>query len=348
MAKTLTEGGGYCLSPGLSCAFFPPVYPTVVAAGILTGHPLPAIAFLCALAGAGTVWLIWLIGNRTFGTTAALLATAWGAFYPYFIWHDAVLQETGILTFIVTAAIYFLLRGDRWILTGALLALTVLTKANLSLFVPAALLWLAFFSPKRALWTTLGVALLLAPWVARTWHVTGTPIIYSNGGFSLYTAQHPRTFDYFPRLSIDEASIAEVLENPPGQKEACDPATDPNGIRCTVWYWNAGMNFIKARPLVTLGRGLQKIGIAFSPVFSPEKSLAFETFYFISYFPLLILSGFGAWRARSQWRELGFIYLLILTFATGCAVFWGHTSHRMYLEPCLMLLAARAVTSPGT
>ena len=207
-------------------------------------------------------------------------------------------------------------------------------------------------SLRRLLWTTLGVALLLSPWVARTWYLTGSPILYSNGGFALWTAQHPRTFDYFPQQSIDEASNSELEELPPVQRQQFDPVTDPDGIRRSAWFWNQGIAFveagIKTTPGLTLQRAVYKVWIAFSPVFSPAKAAGFEAVYFFSYFPLFILSGIGAWRARGQWRELGFLYMLIMTFAIGTAVFWGHTSHRMYLEPCLIVLSARAVISTST
>jgi hypothetical protein len=52
VADTLARNGGYCREPGRSCAFFPPVWPTVVAAAILTG----------LLAGAGAVWMTARIG----------------------------------------------------------------------------------------------------------------------------------------------------------------------------------------------------------------------------------------------------------------------------------------------
>ena len=103
------------------------------------------------------------------------------------------------------------------------------------------------------------------------------------------------------------------------------------------------MAFIRANPALTTRRAAYKIWIAFSPVFSPAHGAAFQTLYFVSYLPLFILAPVGMWRAREQWRIQGCIYLLIASFAVSCAVFWGHTSHRMYIEPYLMIFAASAV-----
>ena len=58
---------------------------------------------------------------------------------------------------------------------GAILALAVLTKANLALVVPLSLVWIAVCAPgtparrlQHAVWVLLGVTLVLGPWIMRT------------------------------------------------------------------------------------------------------------------------------------------------------------------------------------
>lgn len=350
MAKVLASGGGYCLAPGVSCAYFPPVYPTILAACILTGHPMGAFMVVGSLIGAGTVWMTFLIGRQLFNPAAGLLAAAYAAIYPYFVWHDAVIQETATLTLVVACAIWCLLRArvaqSRWLWlgAGAVAGLTVLTKANLGLFIPFALGWIWPSGGRKALCVSLGVVLIVGPWVARTWRITGSPILYSNGGEALWLSNHARTFDYFPQQSIDEASDAEFAGMPAADTNELRAMNDPHGIRRGQWFWNRGMEFIRANPGLTLKRAIYKVWIAFSPAFSPAKPGAFQIVYFVSYFPLLVFSVAGLWVTRTRWRELGVIYLLIVTFAAGCAVLWGHTSHRMYIEPYLMIFAAYFLT----
>ncbi len=353
MAKVVAAGGGYCLVPGALCAYFPPVYPTILAACILTGHPMAAIMVTGSLTGAATVWLTFLTGRHLFGPGTGLLAAAYAAIYPYFVWHDAVVQETATLTLIVAVAVFLLLRASGsasrwlWLSAGAALGLAVLTKANLALFIPFALAWTAWFGWRRVLWAGLGVALILGPWEVRTWRITGSPILYSNGGQALWLSNHALTFDYFPRLSIDEASTAEFGAMTAAEKSEVAALNDRQGIRQSQWFWNRGIEFIRANPGLTLKRAIYKVWIAFSPVFSPAKPWAFQILYFLSYFPLLVLSVAGIWFAHSSdlstRRELGYIYVLAVSFALGCAVLWGHTSHRMYIEPYLMILAAHGI-----
>jgi hypothetical protein len=191
-----------------------------------------------------------------------------------------------------------------------------------------------------------GVALLRTPWVIRTWRVVGEPILYSNGGFSLWTANHRLTFDYFPVTSIDDAAGPEWDDLTAAEQSEFNAIHDPQGIRQTHWYWRKGLAFIEQHPVLTGKRAVSKIGIAFSPVFSPRKGRLLQAVYFLWHFPMLVLVPAGAWRSRRQWRDLGYVYWLIASFALCSAIFWAHTSHRMYLEPYLMLLAARAVM-PG-
>jgi 4-amino-4-deoxy-L-arabinose transferase-like glycosyltransferase len=306
--------------------------------------------------GSGTVYLTFIIGRRIRGPLVGLLACLYVAVYPYYVWHDAVLQETATLTFVVACALLMLIRSNsdtsRWTHLGAgcALGLTVLTKANLLLYVPLAIGWAFLAAPggwprriRPALWLTFGVVLTLSPWMIRTWHIAGAPMIYSKGGFSLWTSNHRLTFDYFPRLSIDAASEPEWNDMTAAERNEYDAIRDPQGIDQTLWLWHKGMTYIRSHPGQTFLRSLYKVWIAFSPVFSPAKGGAFQMAYAIFYLPLFAFSGIGLWLTRRRWRDTGYFLLLVLSFALCSAVFWGHTSHRMYLEPYLMVLSACVV-----
>ncbi len=183
---------------------------------------------------------------------------------------------------------------------------------------------------RRSAWAACGVALVLVPWVIRTWRITGSPVIYSNAGFALWTSNHSLTFDYFPHESIDAASEAEAQSLSPAEKNELNALYDPQGMRESRWFWNKGVAYIAAHPGLTARRAAYKVWIAFSPVFSPAKSAAFEALYFISYVSVVLLS------------------CVMGSFALGSAVFWGHTGHRMYVEPYFMILAAYPISRPGS
>ena len=169
-------------------------------------------------------------------------------------------------------------------------------------------------------------------------------MLYSNGGFALSTSNNALTFDYFPAQSIDRAEEPERVAFTPTQRAELEAITDPRGIAQSAWYWRQGMDFIRSHPGLTLWRAVRKMDVAWSPVFSPAKGAAFESVYLAFYLPLLVLAPIGIWRSRHRWRETGYIVAIFVMFTLGAGVFWAHTSHRMYVEPYLMIFAAAVVT----
>jgi 4-amino-4-deoxy-L-arabinose transferase-like glycosyltransferase len=341
------------MSPGRLCAFLPPVYPTILAGCILTGHFRIAVVVVSSLLAAGLVYLTWRIGDRLFGRRTGLLAAGMCAVYPYYIWHDTVVQENATLAFVVALALWCLIRSrvsSRWaVAAGVALGLCALTKTTLLLFAIAAPLWIAVDHGKLRFTVAayLGLILTLIPWLVRTQLIVGAPILYSDTGRSLFVAHNPFVFDYFPEQSLDMVTrpAFESLTAEERLELARATEADPHGLARSDWLWRRGMAYIEQHRLLSVWEGFRKIGIGFSPLFSPRKSAVEQSLYFLSYFPLLVGSIAAAWRLRARWRELGFFYLLIVMFALGTAVFWAHTSHRMYLDPCLMILSASTLTN---
>jgi hypothetical protein len=59
----------------------------------------------------------------------------------------------------------------------------------------------------------------------------------------------------------------------------------------------------------------------------------------------MLLGLWGMWLHRSHWREDSLIYALFGIFALVTAVFWAHTSHRVYLDVYWIVFGAGAVAS---
>src|SRR5262249_7677472 len=144
--------------------------------------------------------------------------------------------ENGVLAFVLAIAVYLLLKVNReesrpvWLAAGMALGVAALTKANLLLFLPLALAWAW---GRKMIWVGGGLILVLTPWVARTWRLAGEPILYSNGGFSLWTANHRLTFDYFPVTSIDDAAGPEWDDLTAAEQAEFNAVQDSQGIRQT-------------------------------------------------------------------------------------------------------------------
>jgi 4-amino-4-deoxy-L-arabinose transferase-like glycosyltransferase len=168
--------------------------------------------------GAGTVWCAALIARDMFGNSAAIIAALITAFYPYYVVHDTALQETGLYTFL-TLAVLLLMRVrrngsvSRAVCAGLTLGASVPTRANLAPFTVLAPLWLIVRPESNAvLWQrrTLTyllcagtIALMVSPWLVRSYRLTGSPTLSTESGFFLWLGNNSLTFSKYPNESVD-------------------------------------------------------------------------------------------------------------------------------------------------
>jgi 4-amino-4-deoxy-L-arabinose transferase-like glycosyltransferase len=167
-----------------------PGYPLFIAAVILAlGEDLQAVALAQHLLGIATVGVTYLLGRLTFGRGAGLVAGFLVALSgPLLIYERYVMSETlfglllGLTLLAGAVAVRRRASGRRWLLAGAALGLTILTRPVAQLLIPllcvAALLangrdWRRGFSGAAAL--LVGVAVIQGPWVFHNALEKGNP-----------------------------------------------------------------------------------------------------------------------------------------------------------------------------
>lgn len=90
----------------------PLIFWSMAAAATLTGDlDETAVRLPSAIAGIGTMLLIFLLGHRLFDRRVAWLATLAFASTPWLLWQGRIAQIDMLLTFLVTLAMYFWARG---------------------------------------------------------------------------------------------------------------------------------------------------------------------------------------------------------------------------------------------
>ncbi len=370
LGRSLREGAGFCFTLhnyalsvigidqsvlGEKCAHLMPGYPVFLSLTMISGNEFISVIVSQALVSVGTVLFVFLLGRNLFGLVPGFIASTMAAFYPYFVWHDTSLQETGLFTFFVTLSILLLYRAYNaqskiaWGMSGLSLGIATLIRASLMPFLGMALLWSALVvsgSTRARLWrvTMLGGALVvvLLPWLFRNQIVVGAPIFTSQSGRFLWIGNSEHTFSHYPQDHIDVSETEAWLAL---------SATDLLEIRSladdevaqSVWFFDRGISYIRENPGATLWGAIRKIWTGFSWIFSPGKRSIEQLAYISSYFPLLVFGGWGFWITRDRWREFSLIYMLFLSFMAGTAVFWAHTSHRSYLDVYLMIFAAHSL-----
>lgn len=355
MARSIAGGKGIALNDGAATVFRVPLYPAFLAA-LTFGHKefLPVL-IAQSLIGAATVWCAALIARDLFGNIAAMIAAFVTAIYPYYVVHDTALQETSLYTFLTALGVLLLMRvrrsGSRSMAAcaGLVLGAAVLTRANLSPFAAVAPLWLtvpaasATVPWRRGLSTCLicaGVAMLtVAPWLVRSYWLTGSPTLTSQSGFFLWLGNNPYTFSHYPIESIDLSQHVALAALSPEEKAEIN-ALRPNEAAVDHWYLLKALDYMGEYPKQTFVDGLRKIAAGFCVLPSPRRGFWPDLIYLLSYGPVMFLGLWGMWAGRRDWREHLIFYALFGTFTAVTAVYFGHTSYRIYLDVYWIVFAA--------
>ena len=372
LGRSLNEGADFCFDLdnyalsaigidqgvlGEKCAHLMPGYPVFLSLTMISGNEYISVIISQALVSVGTVLCVFLLGRNLFGLVPGFIAGTMAAFYPYFVWHDTSLQETGLFAFFVTLSLLLLYRARNaksklvWGMAGLSLGMAMLMRPSLTPFLGMTLLWSALVM-SGSIRARLGRVAMLAgallvvllPWLLRNQIVVGAPILTSQSGRFLWIGNNEDTFSHYPQDNIDASEAEAWLALSPAEILEIQSLADDE-VAQSDWFFERGISYIKENPGTTLWGATRKIWTGFSWIFSPGKRSIEQLAYIISYFPLLVFGGWGFWITRNRWREFSLIYMLFLSFMVGTAIFWAHTSHRVYLDVYLMIFAGYAVYS---
>jgi 4-amino-4-deoxy-L-arabinose transferase-like glycosyltransferase len=304
-----------------------------------------------SIVGAGTVVCAGLLAADLFGERAAILAAAATALYPYYVVHDTALQETGLFTLLTLVSVILLLRASR---TGSLatagaagfvLAADVLTRATILPFAAFAPIWLVASGPRtrRSWWAaaacTGALAALVSPWLLRSYSLFGSPVLVTETGMQLWRGNNRHAFEHYPVESMDVDAAAAVQDLTAADRLEIE-SLSPNEAIVDRWFFRKGVEFIASRPVTAARNGARKVLAAFSWIPSPRGSGWRTAAHALSYGPVMVLGISGMIRSRHAWRTHGLVYMLFLSFGAVTAVFYAHTSHRVFLDVYWIVYAA--------
>ncbi len=172
LADGLMRGEGYRTENGPT-AFRPPLYPVFIAgARSLLGDNPASVRIAQALLGAATCLLTMMLGAAVAGPKAGRVAGLIMAVYPPHIVYTSYVHREILFTFLVTAALVTMLKGDTWraLLSGVVLGLAALTNSLALAMILAASVALAVRGlGRRALLVAVGGVLTVLPWTARNY-----------------------------------------------------------------------------------------------------------------------------------------------------------------------------------
>lgn len=375
----------FCLHPFITTAYRPPLWPFLLAGiSLIFGRAdIYARLFLCCL-GAGTCVLIYLCARDLFQRRIGLIAGLSAAVYPALYIYDGWLYTESLYTFLLIALCYCVLRIQLaegrsrrlWLLCGLILGLLALTRPNGILLIGLVLLWTLFFVWRKLLkrgtlvsaaLAMLIACLLIAPWTLRNYQVSHSfiPVATGDGtvllgAYNDRTATQPDSRGSWANPLRATPQTAAVLKPFPLYTctAVCEVTREAVSKDAAIAWIKTHLNKMPALLFYHLRN--------FWTPYTSEADFPMERFptllssravLFMSKtlpIPVFALAALGLIvTLRKYWRELLFLYLVILATLGEALAYYGSSRFRAPIEPLLILLAAGALwwltqDAPGT
>ncbi len=373
IALNLLHEHCYCLLPHLATVDRAPLWPMVIAIiyGILGPHDHMVRLFLSVI-GSGTCLLVYYFARDLFGPRIGLVAGLLAAIYPFLYIYDGWLYAESLYTFLLFALCYSLLRlqrTPRWylmVLSGLLLGLVSLTRPNGPAILGLFVLWVGIMGLTKALsWpvalkSALIVSLvslaLVTPWLIRNYRVSHSLIGVATGdGKVLIGAYNNQIADpnfqnglYFATWFRPEEAVPALVQQFPTQCAAPCEVTRDGAYKTAALQWIG--SHLQQMPTLL---GLHALNMwritseeADLPInrFPDRPSSQFVVATMVILTPLVFaLAALGLFTTWKRWRDLLFIYFMILITLAQSVALYGISRFRAPIEPMLLILAAGAI-----
>ncbi len=349
-----------------------PLYPYSLALlRLATDDNLFAVRVIQATLGSLLPVILFLFGMRMFRRKVALTAAIIAVFYPTFIYYDASLLITSLMTILSVLVVWQTLRAERrptlgrFVGLGLLIGLTALARPNVLFYLPALSLWFWFvirqqFHNKLTnalvsyVFVVFSAIVVIAPVTVHNWVTSGEFIPISwQGGYNFYLGNNHQATGW----SATAPGIQSSWQG--GYLDAINIAQTEAGRRLNEkeideYWWGRGWDEVRERPGATFTLFLKKLRFLvngfeipnnqslyivepFSPIAEAlfARTPLFVPFGLVAPFALL-----GLFFIMRRAREHLPLLLFIASYSLSMVLFFVCTRYRQPLIPFAILLGA--------
>lgn len=351
LAQRLLSGNGYSFpdnwypftpadTPTAHWSFIYPLYLAGIYA-IVGYYPVVARLIQAIAGGLLVCWLIFDIGKRVNGESAAMIGAGIAAVYGYFIYYSAALMTETFFIIATLFALQLILKQResptvvRWLWIGVAFGVGSLLRQTMLFVFPVAFIWLFIELRGRVRiweWALSAVVMILVilPATVRNQLVYGEFLLLnSNSGYALFAASHPRLGSQWRNEDI----VAPIPEEFNGLNEA----------ELNTALTKEAIQFVLQDPVryfeLTLSKSLELIKFWPSSSSSLVSNLV-RTFSFGLLLPLIIV---GLYLSFSRWRNYSYIYLFSISHIGLHLLSWPAPRYRLTADALLMPVAGLAV-----
>ena len=365
-AVHLLEGHGYTrFDNRAGDSDLPPLYPCFLAGiyRLFGRNPIPVACVQIAF-DLLTTFLLYLIGRRLGGETVGLLSAAFYGCYPYLVFQNLTVNDTGIFICLLATAVWLSYRvrdtqrARYAVALGLVIGAAALTKTLVILVLPLLIIsWQRTVGFRRtsqlALLSSLSMVAVLSPWVIRNTRLHGELVFIStNGGSNLHQGNNPCVADYLAR-GWDAQWVRCLAVPPPGLSE----------VEEDHWHRNEAIRYLKENPRSWPRLFATKFSVLWNPAIMPAdlppdvkadggavllyNSPAFRAarvLHLVYFSPLLVLGLIGlVWGGRDR-APIGPLVAVLVVITVFYVVFHPSTRYRSPADPFLFILAAYALS----
>jgi 4-amino-4-deoxy-L-arabinose transferase-like glycosyltransferase len=363
----------FCLESYVSTVDRAPLWPFIIAGISVIFGPNDYFArIFLSLVGSGTCVLVYFFARDLFSWRIGVVAGVFAAIYPELYIYDGWLYTESLYIFLLFAICYALYRLQHtpernwriWIICGVLLGLLSLTRPNgiivIALFVIwcVIMVWQKSLSMRvtiRGVLVSIAIAVvLIGPWTARNYLVSHSFIPVATGDGTVLLGAYNNevliksTYPGGPKGTWINPNVSRPDVVRPFPLYTCTP---PCEVAREAAFKDAAIKWIQEN--IKVMPYLLKLHFinmwqpdtyeADLPTvrFAQQPSTQFVV-HMMKTWPiyLYILATLGLVVTLWRWRELLFIYFMIISIVAQNIIYYGSARLRAPIEPMLILLAA--------
>ncbi|UCB56950.1 MAG: glycosyltransferase family 39 protein [Candidatus Omnitrophota bacterium] len=343
-AVNILEGRGFIDGQGQATSWKEPSYPFFLASVYyFFGHNYKAVRVIQAILGALICVAIFFIAGRTFDIKTGFIAALIACFNPSLIKISEYLLTENLFTFLLIAAIFFLLKQmqeqdyKNLIFLGFALGIATLTRSAIILFP----LFILLFTGKRlvsrnpdtkiyissVLILVFSFILTVSPWTLRNWwvHHKFVPVV-SRMGLGIYSSFVPKDGKFFGFDASDETTQKSELIH--------------SEVERSSFLVKETLKYIKDNPLQVLKVEILKILYFWSPFDWEIVGYGVYNFMYGFVLPFFIL---GVFTTFKRFKELLPVYLPIVYTFLISLITYGSPRFRLPVEPYIIIIGASGI-----
>lgn len=330
------------------------------------GHNYLVPRLIQTLLGSLSAWMVYRLGSRVFDRNVGFLAGLIFAVYGPLIYFSGELLTPTLEIFLLLT---FLLKFDHlldrptswnFLFAGILLGLAAVTRPNVLIFLPGALLWIILRLRDRGrslLGFVLGMVLIILPVTLRNyWVGRDLVLISSQAGVNFYMGNNRWSNGHaawVPGTPEDwwaegYAATIHIAENAAGK------TLKPSQV--SAFWWKKGWGEISHYPGTRAGLMLKKVRLLFAGIeisntgdiyyqrkFSSLLSLLLWMKGLFFPFGLILPLALLGLALRFDWKRQSHLIIFQLSYALSIILFFICARYRLPLVPILAIWSAVGV-----